>query len=175
MAITFKDYQNKTQETAIYPTTKTKLDSKSVEYINILQNIVNDLMVVTTSIKKTIRDTNGTINNSRLENTENSLSRISDMLSNDTISESKTLSDKEISLLYTSLGVIDESLELFSKMVDPDVKKEEIAKEIGDVLWYLSQLSTELELSLGRIAKDNLEKLKSRKERSVLTGDGDNR
>ena len=51
----------------------------------------------------------------------------------------------------------------------------QIAKELGDVLWYLAQLSTELKLDFSYIAEKNLEKLKSRQERNRLHGNGDNR
>lgn len=54
-------------------------------------------------------------------------------------------------------------------------KKEELAKELGDVLWYLSQMATELGLSFDYIANLNIEKLMSRKERGKLSGSGDNR
>ncbi|MBT5808396.1 nucleoside triphosphate pyrophosphohydrolase family protein [Candidatus Uhrbacteria bacterium] len=47
--------------------------------------------------------------------------------------------------------------------------------ELGDVLWYVSAVATELNLSLDDIAKANTEKLSSRKDRGVLTGSGDNR
>ena len=50
-----------------------------------------------------------------------------------------------------------------------------IKGEIGDVLWYASQLASELGLLLEDIAEYNLEKLFSRKNRGVLKGDGDNR
>lgn len=50
-----------------------------------------------------------------------------------------------------------------------------LEKELGDVLWFLSQLSTELGLSLNSVAETNIKKLQSRKERSKLHGDGDNR
>lgn len=53
--------------------------------------------------------------------------------------------------------------------------KRELMKEIGDVLWYLSQLSTELGLDLGMVATSNIDKLASRKERGTLQGSGDNR
>lgn len=49
------------------------------------------------------------------------------------------------------------------------------AGEIGDILWYCSQLSTEIGIPLRVIAKKNLEKLNSRKERGVLGGSGDTR
>ena len=51
----------------------------------------------------------------------------------------------------------------------------ELGKELGDVLWNLSQLATELDLSLDEIAINNLRKLKSRKDRNKLHGNGDNR
>jgi MazG nucleotide pyrophosphohydrolase domain. len=53
--------------------------------------------------------------------------------------------------------------------------REEIKKELGDVLWYLAQICTELKLSLEDVAKTNLLKLKSRKERNKLRGSGDQR
>ena len=51
----------------------------------------------------------------------------------------------------------------------------EIAKEIGDVMWYVAQLSTELGIKLSDVAKMNLEKLSSRKKRNKIEGSGDNR
>jgi NTP pyrophosphatase (non-canonical NTP hydrolase) len=50
-----------------------------------------------------------------------------------------------------------------------------ISKELGDVLWMLANLAHELELSLDEIAIENIKKLKSRQERGVLGGSGDNR
>jgi NTP pyrophosphatase (non-canonical NTP hydrolase) len=51
----------------------------------------------------------------------------------------------------------------------------EIAKEIGDVMWYMSQLCTKLGLSYEEVAQMNLDKLMSRLERGRITGSGDNR
>jgi NTP pyrophosphatase (non-canonical NTP hydrolase) len=59
------------------------------------------------------------------------------------------------------------------KMTQQD--KQELAKEIGDVLWYLAVFAHDLGFSLDDIARQNLDKLKSRKARGVLGGDGDNR
>jgi NTP pyrophosphatase (non-canonical NTP hydrolase) len=56
-----------------------------------------------------------------------------------------------------------------------DEDKKLLAKELGDVLWYASSLSSHLGISLDTIAKTNLEKLKSRVERGVHLGNGDNR
>lgn len=54
-------------------------------------------------------------------------------------------------------------------------KRHEIAKELGDVLWYCAALASELDLDLGEIAQLNLDKLSSRKARGKIGGSGDNR
>ena len=86
--------------------------------------------------------------------------------------------------IYPTLGLAGESGEVAEKIkkvirdhagVIDESKKQEIAKELGDVLWYVSQISSELGLSLDSVAQMNLEKLFARKERNVLMGSGDNR
>lgn len=52
---------------------------------------------------------------------------------------------------------------------------EAITKEVGDCLWYLSAICNELGISFAKVAKINLEKLKSRTDRDQLQGSGDNR
>jgi NTP pyrophosphatase (non-canonical NTP hydrolase) len=59
------------------------------------------------------------------------------------------------------------------KMTDQD--RQELSKEIGDVLWYLAVFAHDLGFSLDGIAQANLDKLQSRKARGVLDGAGDNR
>lgn len=54
-------------------------------------------------------------------------------------------------------------------------KRQELIKELGDVLWYVANLATELDVALSVVAQTNLDKLASRKERGVLGGSGDNR
>lgn len=61
------------------------------------------------------------------------------------------------------------------KSIIDEETKQAIAKEIGDVLWYLAQLCTELDLSLEEVAKENLKKLLSRLERGKIHGEGDER
>jgi NTP pyrophosphatase (non-canonical NTP hydrolase) len=56
-----------------------------------------------------------------------------------------------------------------------DERRAAMAKELGDVLWYVAQLASELGLDLDEIAQANLEKLLSRQQRGVLSGDGDDR
>ncbi len=50
-----------------------------------------------------------------------------------------------------------------------------LALELGDVLWYLARLASELDLDLGAIAEANLAKLASRADRNVIAGSGDQR
>jgi NTP pyrophosphatase (non-canonical NTP hydrolase) len=50
-----------------------------------------------------------------------------------------------------------------------------VAIELGDVLWYISQLATELGFTLEEIASMNIEKLYGRMDRAKLGGSGDNR
>jgi len=87
-------------------------------------------------------------------------------------------------LYYTTLGLCGEAGEAADKIkkVMRDAKgdltsekAEEIAKELGDVMWYLSQLSREIGYDLEKVAQMNVEKLKSRKARGTLKGSGDNR
>ncbi|MEK7151888.1 MAG: nucleoside triphosphate pyrophosphohydrolase family protein [Patescibacteria group bacterium] len=92
--------------------------------------------------------------------------------------------DSGSNFIYPTLGLSGESGEVADKIKKiirddggrvSEEKREDIKKELGDVLWYVAQLATELRLDLDDIAKANLEKLFSRKERGVLGGSGDNR
>ncbi len=56
-----------------------------------------------------------------------------------------------------------------------DGRRAAMSKELGDVLWYVAQLASELELDLDEVAQANLEKLLSRQRRGVLSGSGDER
>ena len=56
-----------------------------------------------------------------------------------------------------------------------DEAKHEISKELGDVIWYLAQLCTELGLSFDQVAAENLEKLLKRVKDDKIHGSGDNR
>lgn len=59
------------------------------------------------------------------------------------------------------------------KISDEDLA--ELAKELGDVVWYIAVMAHSLGLSFDDIMARNVEKLKSRKARGVITGQGDNR
>lgn len=92
--------------------------------------------------------------------------------------------DKRNELLHLVLGLVGESGEVAEKFkkwvrdLDSDesrIDRADIAKELGDVLWYLAVLADHLYLSLDDIATANLAKLASRQGRGVLGGSGDNR
>ena len=61
------------------------------------------------------------------------------------------------------------------KSVVTDEHKAEMAKEIGDVLWYLAILANHLGVPFDEIAHTNIAKLQSRKQRDKIAGAGDNR
>ncbi len=92
--------------------------------------------------------------------------------------------DAKNELLHLVLGLVGESGEIAEKFkkwvrdLDSDesrIDRADIAKELGDVLWYAAVLADYLDLSLDDIAKANLAKLASRRDRGVLGGSGDNR
>lgn len=53
--------------------------------------------------------------------------------------------------------------------------REMIGKELGDVLWYVAGVCSEMGISMRDVAYENTLKLKSRKERGVIGGSGDER
>lgn len=55
------------------------------------------------------------------------------------------------------------------------IDTKELSKELGDILWNLSRIADTSGLNLVDIAAENVAKLKSRKERGVISGSGDNR
>ena len=90
----------------------------------------------------------------------------------------------ELQLYDLGLGVAGETGELaekLKKMIRDDGSKlseerrEMMKKEIGDVLWYLSQLSRVLGFRFSEAAEANIKKLEDRVARGVLKGSGDNR
>jgi NTP pyrophosphatase (non-canonical NTP hydrolase) len=90
----------------------------------------------------------------------------------------------EYKLIYPTLGLSGEAGEVAEKIkkvlrdnkgVLDEAKRQEIKKELGDVLWYIAAIASDLDLSLEDIAQSNYDKLNSRRERNVLTGSGDNR
>ena len=96
-------------------------------------------------------------------------------------------------LLYLALGLASEASEVCGKVkklirddempIDEGFdtrkieagKRLEIAKELGDSLFYIAMIADDIDYTLSEIADMNLEKLADRKNRGQLRGSGDNR
>lgn len=87
-------------------------------------------------------------------------------------------------LLYAALGLAGEAGEIANEVKkilrdDGELitfdRRTKLFKELGDVLWYIAAMTHELDEQLGEIAVANIEKLRSRKERGVLQGSGEDR
>jgi NTP pyrophosphatase (non-canonical NTP hydrolase) len=98
--------------------------------------------------------------------------------------ETAIFPDEENRFIYATLGMMGEAGEVSEKIkkiwrdkgkLVSDSDREEVKKELGDVLWYMSQLALEIGINFDDIATNNINKLQSRLERNVLHGSGDNR
>lgn len=91
-------------------------------------------------------------------------------------------------LLYPSLKLAGEAGEVADKVGklwrDKDTytpqgltstDKTALLKELGDVMWYVAALATELDVNLSFVAGMNIDKLEDRVARGVIKGSGDNR
>lgn len=87
-------------------------------------------------------------------------------------------------LLEKVMGVAGEAGEVadkFKKIIrDKDGKaseedRQEIVKELGDVMWYLAGIARYMEVDFSEVAKRNLDKLEDRIQRGKIGGSGDNR
>jgi NTP pyrophosphatase (non-canonical NTP hydrolase) len=94
------------------------------------------------------------------------------------------LYDDKYRIFYPALGLAGETGEVLEKIkkvfrdndgVLADEKRKEIAKELGDVLWYIAALCRDLDITMDDVAELVIAKLKSRAERNVLRGSGDER
>ena len=87
-------------------------------------------------------------------------------------------------LIYPTLGLAGEAGEIANKVkkilrdnsgeLEED-DRQNLISELGDVLWYVAALATDLKTELSEVANKNIEKLNSRKNRGVIGGSGDNR
>ncbi|MCO6400747.1 MAG: nucleoside triphosphate pyrophosphohydrolase family protein [Verrucomicrobia bacterium] len=84
--------------------------------------------------------------------------------------------------VYPALGLAGESGEICEKIKKclrddggkmTDERRALLAKELGDVLWYIATLCSELGLSMDDVAAANLAKLAARKDAGTLHGSGD--
>jgi len=89
-----------------------------------------------------------------------------------------------VSYIYPALGLCGEAGEVSEKIKKlirdkqgfvSEEDRAAIAKELGDVMWYLAALCKEFKLDMGEVAQGNLDKLAARQQRGTLSGSGDNR
>lgn len=85
-------------------------------------------------------------------------------------------------ITYCTLGLANEAGELAGKVKKVhrgDVSLAEarrvLVDEAGDILWYLAQFCTEMDITLEELAAMNLYKLMGRAERGTIRGSGDDR
>jgi NTP pyrophosphatase (non-canonical NTP hydrolase) len=81
---------------------------------------------------------------------------------------------------YFALGLCGEAgevAELVKKSVrdETPLDKNKLMFEVFDTVWYASQILAASGISFAYMAEQGLEKLRSRKERGVISGSGDNR
>ena len=83
-------------------------------------------------------------------------------------------------IVYPTMGLVNEAGEVAGKIKKifrdqngqiTEKDKQSLKSELGDVLWYLTQICTELGLTLEEVAETNITKLSSRQERGKLGGD----
>jgi NTP pyrophosphatase (non-canonical NTP hydrolase) len=86
---------------------------------------------------------------------------------------------QEHQVIYPALGLAAEAGEVANKVKkilrDGKFDREGIADEIGDCLWYIAALCRDLNVNMSDVAKNNINKLHSRKQRGTLKGSGDKR
>lgn len=87
-------------------------------------------------------------------------------------------------VVYPTLGLAGEAGEIANKVKKilrdnsgdlGESVRQNLIDELGDVLWYVAALATDLKVELSEVAIRNVEKLNSRKNRGVIGGSGDNR
>jgi NTP pyrophosphatase (non-canonical NTP hydrolase) len=87
-------------------------------------------------------------------------------------------------IVYPALGLASETGEVVGKIkkifrdkggVFGEDDRQALRLELGDVLWYLTQICTELDLSLAEVATANVAKLAKRQARGAIGGEGDQR
>lgn len=87
---------------------------------------------------------------------------------------------KLLRISYASLGLAGEAGEIAEKIKKSirdgkEIDRDDLTKELGDVLWYVAALASEHGIVLENVVDTNVAKLSSRKDRGVLRGSGDNR
>lgn len=79
--------------------------------------------------------------------------------------------------LFGLIGEVGEYANKYKKLLrdGKEMSREDKVRELGDILWYVSQLCSDEDITLGEVAETNLIKLADRQARGVLGGSGDDR
>ncbi len=100
------------------------------------------------------------------------------------LATSTAIYPESVRLIYPTLGLTGEAGEVAEKVKKmfrddggelSETRRYDLARELGDVLWYISALSRDIGMTLEQVAQMNIDKLGKRAAQSTLTGDGDNR
>lgn len=81
---------------------------------------------------------------------------------------------------YAFLGLVGEVGELYGAIAKAmrdgtEIDSEYIKKELGDILWFVAAITSDMNLNLSDVAEKNIDKLTSRKIRGTIQGSGDDR
>lgn len=94
--------------------------------------------------------------------------------------EDKIVTEGETRLVENVLGLVGESGEVAEKTKkllrdSSRLDRDDIIKEIGDVVFYATALANYFDSSLAEVMEMNMKKLNDRAARGVIRGNGDNR
>ena len=117
-------------------------------------------------------------------NESNKYKKVSDLDMYQQVAKTTAIYPREQAIIYPTLGLTGEAGEVANKVKkiirDGSDKNNEdlvqaISSEIGDCLWYIAVLASDIGVKLSDIASDNLEKLANRKKNNTIHGSGDTR
>lgn len=101
-----------------------------------------------------------------------------------TLTSKHSYGDIDAEMMAQVLGLVGEGGEFAEKIKkiirdnQGELSSEDklaLLSELGDVLWYVNSLANLLDSSLEDLARMNLEKVLSRKDRNKINGNGDDR
>ena len=117
-------------------------------------------------------------------NESNKYKKVSDLDMYQKVAITTAIYPREQAIIYPTLGLTGEAGEVANKVKkiirdgsnkNDDSMVSEIKSEIGDCLWYIAVLASDIGVKLSDIASDNLEKLANRKKNNTIHGSGDTR
>lgn len=185
---TFDAYQDFCQTTAIYPNRNAQLDGKPLGHCAVTDQLLHVLMRLGEAAEKMgkiARDTDGVMTTTQRNEIVQKFMDASQLMLRMSHILGRNEPLKMDGLVYTILKSFGEDAEFAHALRSGNEDKEnlfgskdlrdDLVKELGDRLWYLSAQASELGVSLAAVAQVNVNKLHSRQQRNVLGGSGDNR